>query len=169
MCTSGFHNVRRMLRSLEASRALQRLWKDWKPHPMRTAWGHWVCLAWRKEGWEKASFFYHFMRRGSEKGSASPPSLVTNGRRHRTAQSCTRGVRTAHEEKHLYWEGDQTQTGFPRVDAPCLFVLKRNLDNALSNMLSFQANCSILCTVQIKCFIEITFKILSSWIQKCMM
>lgn len=61
-CTSGFHNVKRMLRSLEASRALQHLWKDWKPHPMRTAWGHWVCLAWRKEGWEKASFFFFFLQ-----------------------------------------------------------------------------------------------------------
>lgn len=159
-----------MLRSLEASRALQHLWKDWKPHPMRTAWGHWVCLAWRKEGWEKTSFFFLTTSWGGEVEKEVPVhphwSPMAGGTEQ---QSCTRGVPTAHEEKHLYWEGSQTQTGFPRVDAPCLFVLKRNLDNALSNMLSFQANCSILCTVQIKCFIEITFKILSSWIQKCTM
>lgn len=123
VCTSGLHSVKRMLRSLEACRAVQHSWKGWKPHPMRSAWGHWVCLEKRRLR-DNLTGFYNFMSRRSGKGSVGLPSLVTNGRRHKTAQSCARGVPTEHEEKHLYWEGGQTQTSFPRVDVPRLLALK---------------------------------------------
>ena len=56
VCSSGPHNLRRMWRSLNASRGWQQSWwKGWKACLMKSSWGPWVCLVWREGGWGATS------------------------------------------------------------------------------------------------------------------
>lgn len=51
----GPHNLRGMWISLNVSRGGQQRCKVWKTCPVRSGWGRWAFLVWRKWGWGATS------------------------------------------------------------------------------------------------------------------
>ncbi|PKU31188.1 hypothetical protein llap_18511 [Limosa lapponica baueri] len=81
---------------------------------------------------------YSFLRRGSGEGGAELFSLVSSDRMRGNGSKLRQGMFRLDIRKHFFTESVVKHWNrLPRemVDAPCLTVLKKHLDNALSNML----------------------------------
>ena len=81
---------------------------------------------------------YSFLRRGSGEGGAELFSLVSSDRMHGNGSKLHQGRFRLDIRKHFFTERVVKHWNrLPRevVDAPCLSVFKRHLDNALNNIL----------------------------------
>lgn len=116
-----------------------KLLKDWKECPMRSSWGLWVCLVWRKGGWEATSLLSPASWGGdAEKRVADLFSLVSSDR------TCGNGSELHQRRFRLgirkYFFTERVAKHWNRlsrevVNAPSLSMFERHLDNAISNML----------------------------------
>ena len=81
---------------------------------------------------------YSFLRRGSGEGGAELFSLGSCDRTRGNGSKLRQGRFRLHIRKHFFTERVVKRCNrLPRavIDAPCLSVFKRHLDNALNNML----------------------------------
>ena len=69
VCSAGPHSLRRMWRSLNATRGEQQSWwQGWKARPVGSGWGLWAGPVWRKGGWGRCHCSLQLPEEGTGRG-----------------------------------------------------------------------------------------------------